>query len=418
MNINKKWTLNTISILLLGSMPLGYAMQKDEPKKVKLATFGQSDALKNALLISGGCLGGYLVARAMMKDTDAAAQLSQSSAALGIDFLKNMQNTGFGVLNYSINSTLPIAFPVLVTAGAEWAMRYLGNKYGHISSANVTDTTQHPKAEETYLNALDSAPQDVKDLCTLLEIKNAAPAENSEVNFGGQSIIVNNLLPLGYILNGPPGCGKTEIAKAMAQKFGYGFHVINSSDIISEYINTTALNLKKRFTKIRSMTPADSVAIVFIDEIDALTAKRKNSENDAGSTAAEDNKVVNVLLQEIQGFSQSNKKIIVIGATNRIDVIDPAIISRLAKIQLQLPTKDQRFKAIEQQSLKLLGIGLTNELTKWLAHETEGFSYRDLHSLISTFARKALITKCDHSVDLLAQCLEEAKKTIAKDIEI
>ena len=396
MNINK-WTLNILSILLLVSyMPLEYSMQQEQ-NRGRFATLIRSNAFKNSLLIGGGCVAGFLAARAMLKDSDKVTQLSlnENGAKLGIDFLRNVQNAAFAI---AIGS-LPI-FTVMTNTVSHWMIiKYLETKFGDLFSNN--NPIEYPNENDVYMNALDSAPQDIKDLCTLLDLKGSY----SNINFGGRTVALNNLLPLGYILDGPPGCGKTEIAKAMSQKYGFGFHVIRHTDIASNFVNSTSLKLKKRFDTIRSTTPVNGVSIVFIDEIDTLAPKRTSNENGNDSVIQEDNKVVNILLQEIQGFSQSNKKIIVLGATNRIDVIDNAIISRLTKIPMRLPTKNQRLKAIKQQSLKILGTRFTNDLSKWLARETEKFSYRDLHGLLSTFARKTVTTKYDHPVDLLAQCI-------------
>lgn len=124
--------------------------------------------------------------------------------------------------------------------------------------------------------------------------------------------------PRWVLLYGPPGTGKTLTAKIIANEIGVNFYTLSSSDIMIKWIGESARNVKDFFKNIQ--TPC----IVFMDEIDALVPDRDGDRS--GSNLHEQGvQVINTLLQEIDGFWQK-KDILFIGATNRIDAIDPALL--------------------------------------------------------------------------------------------
>lgn len=122
-------------------------------------------------------------------------------------------------------------------------------------------------------------------------------------------------LPKGVILYGPPGTGKTLTAKAIAGEAKVPFFSLSGSDFVEMYVGVGAKRVRELFEEARKKAPA----IIFIDEIDSLGSNR-----DVG-TNAEDRKTLNAILNELDGFNE-NSGIIVIGATNRLEDLDPAFI--------------------------------------------------------------------------------------------
>lgn len=125
-------------------------------------------------------------------------------------------------------------------------------------------------------------------------------------------------LPKGVILYGPPGTGKTLLAKAVAGEADVPFFYMSGSDFIEKYVGVGAQRVRELFKKAKKSAPC----IIFIDEIDAIGGKRGQDSNDSSS---EDRKTINALLTEMDGF-ESKKEVLVIGATNRIEDLDPALL--------------------------------------------------------------------------------------------
>lgn len=135
----------------------------------------------------------------------------------------------------------------------------------------------------------------------------------------------------GVLLKGPPGTGKTLLARAIAGEAGVAFYSVNGTDFMGRWLNDGPRAVKELFEKLR----AQGGGILFIDEIDTIAAKR-SANDDSGSK--ELNNTLNALLTEMDGFSTANQvPILVIGATNRHEELDPGILRRF-KIQEEMPT--------------------------------------------------------------------------------
>lgn len=125
-------------------------------------------------------------------------------------------------------------------------------------------------------------------------------------------------MPKGIILYGEPGTGKTLLAKAVAGEAGVPFYAMSGSDFIQVYVGVGASRIRQLFKKARS----HGKAVIFIDEIDAIGKTRDNSKS-GGSD--ERDQTLNALLTEMSGFNEK-EGIIVIAATNRLDMLDPALL--------------------------------------------------------------------------------------------
>ena len=128
-------------------------------------------------------------------------------------------------------------------------------------------------------------------------------------------------MPSGVLLYGPPGCGKTYIIEALAAEIKGDVYVMNCSNTGSKYVNQTANNIKKAFDYIyKKGDSSDRPVILFMDEIDAMTSNRDAHQSN------EDIKTTAALLKYIEGAKAQN--VIAIGATNKYDLVAPAIRRR------------------------------------------------------------------------------------------
>lgn len=187
-------------------------------------------------------------------------------------------------------------------------------------------------------------------------------------------------VPTGCLLSGPPGTGKTLMARAIAGEAGVPFIATSASQFIELFVGLGAARVRGLFKLARENAPC----IVFIDELDAIAKSR--SPSPIGNNNDEREQTLNQILTEMDGFKE-NEGIIVLGATNRPDVIDPAILrpGRFdRKIEVGLPDSDGRKKILEVHSRnKKLAEGVTlDDLSKL----TIGFSGAELQNLMNEAA--------------------------------
>ena len=186
-------------------------------------------------------------------------------------------------------------------------------------------------------------------------------------------------LPRGIILYGPPGTGKTLIAKAVAGEAGVPFYAVSGSDFVQVYVGVGAGRIRDLFRKARE----SGKSVIFIDEIDALGKKR-----DAGFEGGNDERdqTLNALLAEMSGFKDS-EGIVVIGATNRLDVLDPALLrpGRFDRhIEVGLPDVKERYEILK---LQCRGKPLADDVDLYrVAQQTVYFSGAKLDNLINEAA--------------------------------
>ncbi|MRI58454.1 MAG: AAA family ATPase [Epsilonproteobacteria bacterium] len=185
-------------------------------------------------------------------------------------------------------------------------------------------------------------------------------------------------MPRGVLLVGPPGVGKTLIAKAVAGEAGVPFFYQSGSAFVQIYVGMGAKRVRELFAKAKEMAPS----IVFIDEIDAVGKARGGMRND------EREATLNQLLTEMDGFEDTSG-VIVIGATNKIEVLDEALLrpGRFdRRIFVSLPNREDRIKIL---SVYLRKIPHRVDI-ETLADMTVGFSGAALSSLVNEAALQAL----------------------------
>ena len=211
--------------------------------------------------------------------------------------------------------------------------------------------------------------------------------------------------PKGVILWGPPGCGKTLIAKAIANETGAHFISINGPEIMSKFYGESEARLREIFKEAEENAPS----IIFIDELDAIAPKRSEV------TGEVERRVVSQLLTLMDGL-KSRGQVIVIGATNRIDAVDPALRrpGRFDReIRIGVPDRNGR-KEILQIHTRRMPLADDVDLDE-LANITHGFTGADLAALCREAAMNALrrfLPKIDLEKETIpAEVLEELKVT-------
>ena len=216
-------------------------------------------------------------------------------------------------------------------------------------------------------------------------------------------------IPKGALLVGPPGTGKTLLAKAVAGEAHVPFFSLSGSDFVEMFVGVGASRVRDLFAKAKEKAPC----IVFIDEIDAVGRARSNSQNLGGNDEREN--TLNQLLTEMDGFG-SNSGIIILAATNRVDILDGAL-TRAGRFDRQifvdLPDINDR-KEIFTVHLKNIKTDSSLDLDL-LARQTPGFSGADIANicneaaLIAARNEKEFVSRSDfmNAVDRIIGGLEK-----------
>ena len=183
----------------------------------------------------------------------------------------------------------------------------------------------------------------------------------------------------GILLYGPPGCSKTLTVKALATEAGLNFMAVKGAEILSMYVGESERSLREIFRKARSARPS----IIFFDEIDAIASKRSGTSQGGVN-------VLTTLLNEMDGIEEL-RNVLVIAATNKPEVIDPALMrpGRLDNIlYVGLPDFEARKEILNIWFSKSV-VNPEVELTE-LASKTEGFSGAEIVSICETAGDAAL----------------------------
>jgi ATP-dependent metalloprotease len=195
-------------------------------------------------------------------------------------------------------------------------------------------------------------------------------------------------LPKGVLLVGPPGCGKTLLAKAIAGEAGVPFFQANGSSFDEMFVGVGAKRVRQLFETARQHAPC----VIFIDEIDSAAGKRT-----ASAIAPHANQTINQLLSEMDGFIQ-NEGIIVIGSTNRKNALDKAILrpGRFdSEILITMPDLNERIEMIKYYLDKVL-YDPKNIDYDLLGKLSRGFTGADIANFVNQAAINAISTKMKH----------------------
>lgn len=182
--------------------------------------------------------------------------------------------------------------------------------------------------------------------------------------------------PAGVLMWGPPGCGKTLLAKAVANESRANFISVKGPELLNKYVGESEKAVRQVFQRARASAPC----IIFFDELDALVPKRNSSLSESSA------RVVNTLLTELDGLND-RQGIYVIGATNRPDMIDPAMLrpGRLDKtLYIELPTASERLEILRtlvKANKTPLALDVDLRLVA-MHHKCRNFSGADLSLLV------------------------------------
>ncbi len=225
----------------------------------------------------------------------------------------------------------------------------------------------------------DSNKITLKDVAGLKEEKNELEEIVEFLKDPGKFIKVGARIPKGVLLEGPPGTGKTLLAKAIAGEADVPFFSISGSDFVEMFVGVGASRVRDLFAEAKRNSPC----IVFIDEIDAVARRRGTG---MGGGHDEREQTLNQLLVEMDGFGE-NSGIIVMAATNRVDILDPAILrpGRFdRKIVVGVPDVGGREEIL---AIHAKNKPLAEDVNlKDIAQTTAGFTGADLENLLNESA--------------------------------
>lgn len=180
--------------------------------------------------------------------------------------------------------------------------------------------------------------------------------------------------PAGVLLWGPPGCGKTLMAKAVANESKANFISVRGPELLNKYVGESERAVRQVFVRARASTPC----IIFFDELDALVPRRDDALSDASA------RIVNMLLTELDGLND-RKGVYVVAATNRPDIIDPAMLrpGRLDKaVLVDLPSPDERVEILKTLTKKMPLSPEVDVSAIGRSERCHGFSGADLAALV------------------------------------
>ena len=292
-------------------------------KNVMVQVHGDPEGLKRGLLGRAVAKGDLVVLGGVQRRRDLFSEMG-FGAEFGDLFGDSFENMGFGNLGggiaqikFLVVSSNP-SQPVIVTENTEVTL--------NPKAVEVTDE----KVPEINYEDIGGLSEEIKKIREMVEI----PLKHPEI-FEKLGIEP----PKGVLLHGPPGTGKTLLAKAVANETSANFILLNGPEIMSKYYGESEKKIRDIFDEAEKTAPA----IIFIDEIDAIAPKREETVGEV------ERRVVSQILTMMDGL-KSRGKVIVIGATNRINSLDPALRrpGRFDReIAINAPDKQGRFNILK-----------------------------------------------------------------------
>merc|ERR1719234_2706224 len=251
---------------------------------------------------------------------------------------------------------------------------------GHCNPSSLRETVvEVPNVSWDDIGGLEDVKRDLKELVQY-------PVEHPEKfeKFGMSP-------SKGVLFYGPPGCGKTLLAKAIANECQANFISIKGPEMLTMWFGESEANVREVFDKARQAAPC----VLFFDELDSIAKSRGGSVGDAGGAG---DRVINQILTEMDGMN-SKKNVFIIGATNRPDIIDSAILrpGRLDQlIYIPLPDDASRIQILKA-NLRKSPIAKDVDINK-MAAVTKGFSGADLTEICQRACKLAIRESIDADI--------------------
>ena len=380
--IKQLWTvLLVVMIFFIFSDLLSEFFEKEEPIAIsEVASLVQAGEVSK-IIIKGEQLDVELVtetqgAEAVTKISkkEAGTALSETLVNYGVtpELLSTIsievdEPTG---IKYWISQLLPFLIPLLMLLFIAWFLirQMKGSNMKALSFGNSQARMIDPQDKKKRITFADVAGNEVakQELVEMVEfLKNP----KRFIDMGAK-------IPKGVLMTGAPGTGKTLLARAVAGEAKVPYFYLSGSDFVEMFVGVGASRVRDLFKIAKKMSPS----IIFIDEIDAVGRSRGVG---IGGGNDEREQTLNQILVEMDGF-EPKEKVIVMAATNRSDVLDPALLrpGRFdRRVILDLPDRKDRKKILEVHS-KSKPIAKESDL-QVIAERTVGFSGADLESLVN-----------------------------------
>ncbi len=297
-------------------------------------------------------------------------------------YFKKATLAQYGIFFYIFLVLQVISLPL---SGALWIWMMRGG-YSKFSKINAKSMEgKDIKIHWADVIGMDEAKQEASEVVKLV-------MDRVEVQKIGGKIL------RGILMMGPPGCGKTYLAKAIATESNLPFMSMSGSEFIEMFVGVGASRIRKLFKQARQLAYTDGGCIIFIDELDAVGAQRSVDRGFGGQT--ESNTTLNQLLIEMDGLKEKDYNVIIIGATNAPETfLDPAILrpGRFdRKIYVELPNLEEREKlfeyylkdakydsSVDKKRLARLTVGNSPADVANLVHEAALIAVRNKKQVIS-----------------------------------